>query len=167
MRHLTAIGILPLVLLTGLPAQAQMVTISPEQIGQIFCIGRQGNDMAPVLALTSPVLNAAIAYAEARSAAIQLAAPDEKPPLGDGVPWQSWQDYAPQCTVGEIKTSATMTGVSIDYAFPDQPDANWSDTLVLVPVVTKPGMPPFLRIDDITYATGGALQSALVDAFAP
>lgn len=167
MRRHTAIGILPFVLIATLPAQAQMVTTTPEQIGQIFCIGRLGNDMAPVLALTTPVLRAAIAYAEARSATIQLAAPDEKPPLGDGVPWQSWQDYAPQCSVGEIKTSATMTGVSIDYAFPDQPDASWTDTLVLVPVVTEPGMPPFLRIDDITYATGGTLQSALTDAFAP
>ena len=54
------LGLLPVGLAT-LPAQAQMITITPDQIGQIFCIGSLGNDMAPVEALLTPDLAAAVA----------------------------------------------------------------------------------------------------------
>ena len=146
---------------------AQEYGLAPHQIGEIFCLSRLSSDMAPVLALATPVLSTSIAHALARNEVIQRAAPDEKPPLGDGIPWQSHPDYAAQCTVGEYRSSATMSGIEIHYGFPDQPDANFTDTLVLVPVPVEPGLPPFLRIEDIAYATGGTLQQALTTAFAP
>jgi hypothetical protein len=147
------------------PAVAQDKGLSPQQIGQIFCLGRLANDMAPVLALSTPVLATAIAHAQARSDVIERAAPDEKPPLGDGIPWQSYPDYADQCSVGETTSSATMTGITIHYAFPEAPEADFTDTLVLAPVPVDTGMQPFLRIDDVVYATGGTLREALESSF--
>jgi hypothetical protein len=154
-----------LVFTLSIPASAQENGLAPHQIGEIFCLGRLASDMAPVLALTTPVLATAIAYAEARSDVIQRAAPDEKPPLGDGLPWQSYPDYAAECTVGDYSSSATMSGIKIHYGFPEAPEANFTDTLVLVPVPVEPGMEPFLRIDDVVYAAGGTLRESLDASF--
>jgi hypothetical protein len=158
---------LALALLLAPPVAAQQAGPSPQQIGEIFCLGRLSGDMAPILAIASPVLATGIAHAQARNDVIQRAAPDEKPPLGDGIPWQSYPDYAPECSVGEAVTSATMTGIKINYSFPGTPDANFSDILVLVPVPVEVGYEPFLRIDDVVYATGGTLSETLVNSFAP
>ncbi|HEY0031988.1 MAG TPA: hypothetical protein VGB81_01880 [Devosia sp.] len=147
------------------PAAAQENGLSPKQIGEIFCLGRLSNDMAPVLAITSPLLATTIAHAQARNDVVQRAAPDEKPPLGDGIPWQSYPDHATQCTVGNPVSSATMTGIEIDYGFPDSPEANFTDTLVLVPVPVQAGFEPFLRIDDVVYETGGTLVELLGSSF--
>lgn len=166
MRHLTAIGILPLILLSALPAQAQMVTISPEQIGQIFCIGSLGNDMAPVEALLTPGLSAVIADAWVKNAEAEAANPGDKPPLGDGVPWRSWQDYADGCEAIEGLTDVDVAFVEISYSFASEPSANYTNTLVLKPIVVTEGMAPFWRIDDIDLGEGNTLRSALAAAFA-
>ena len=94
------------------PSFAQMVTISPEQIGEIFCISRLGNDMAPVDGLLTAELTAAIADAEAKNDAIQQAHPDEKPPLGDGIPWQAFPDYASECKFGAVTLTRARAGSS-------------------------------------------------------
>ena len=70
-------------------ALAQPAALTPEHIAQIFCLARIGNDMAPVEGLLTPGLTSAIAAAEAENAVIAAQHPDEKPPLGDGIPWQS------------------------------------------------------------------------------
>ena len=167
MRHLITASLLPLVLLTSLPAQAQMVTISPEQIGQIFCIGSLGNDMAPVEALLTPELSAAIAEAYAVSDAYEAANPGDKPPMGDGVQWRSWQDYADGCTVTSGMTETDNATIEINYSFATEPAANYSNTLVLKPVVITDGMQPFWRIDDIALGEGHTLRQALTDAILP
>jgi hypothetical protein len=138
-----------------------MAALTPEQVGQIFCIARLGNDMAPVEAMLTPALASAIAAAEARSAEIQKRYPDEKPPLGDGVPWQAWPDYAPECTVGAVATEGSQSRVAIGYTFPDAPDAGFTDTLVLQQVEGTVSEHPVWRIDDISYGTEGTLRAAL------
>jgi len=70
------------------PTQAQMTIITPEQIGEIFCIASQGNDMVPVEALLTPQLSEAIAEARQRNVTLAAAHPDDKPSLGDGIPWR-------------------------------------------------------------------------------
>jgi hypothetical protein len=165
MRHLT-LAILPLVLLTALPAQAQMITISPEQIGQIFCIGSLGNDMAPVEALLTPDLAAVIADAWVKDAQAESANPGDKPPLGDGIPWRSYPDYADGCEAFEGLTDADVAFVEISYSFASEPSANYTNTLVLKPIIVTDGMEPFWRIDDIDLGEGNTLRSALAAAFA-
>jgi hypothetical protein len=160
-----AVFIALLALATTAPAEAQMVTITPEQIGEIFCIGSLGNDMAPVEALLTPDLATTIADALDRSDAIQTEHPDEKPPLGDGVPWRSWQDYADGCSVTGAVAAAGSATVTIAYSFADYPEANYSNSLLLKPIVVQQGLEPFWRIDDIDLGDGHTLRSDLIGAF--
>src|SRR5262245_41053361 len=97
------------------PAMAQPIPINPQQVGQIFCISRVGNDMAPVDGLLTPGLASAIAAAEDKNTVWEKANPGDKPPLGDGIPWQSWPDYAANCDVGDVKTIADHAQVGIHY----------------------------------------------------
>lgn len=152
----------PLLLVT--PAAAQMVTLSPEQIGQIFCISRLGNDMAPTEGLLTAALEAAIDVADAKNDAWEDANPGDKPPLGDGIPWQAWPDYAAQCTVGATTLMMDEAKVEIDYGFPDAPGANFTDTLLLQLV---PGEydEKVWRIDNIAYGTESDLQALLLNVF--
>ena len=152
--------------LTTLPAAAQMITLSPQQIGQVFCISRLGNDMAPVQGLLTPALTQAIADAEKKNADWEAKNPGEKPPLGDGIPWQSWQDYAPQCAVGNVDPVKDEARVAISYAFPDSPDANFTDKLHLFQVEDATIGTAVWRIDNVQYSDGGDLRSALLSAFA-
>ncbi|MDC9825718.1 hypothetical protein PRN20_18445 [Devosia sp. ZB163] len=151
--------------LLATPSFAQMVTISPEQIGEIFCIAREGNDMTPVEGLLTAELKSAIAEAEAKNDTIQKATPDEKPPLGDGIPWQAFPDYADTCTPGAVTLTPGEASVAIDYAFKDYPDANFSDSLMLKQVDDPATGASFWRIDNLAYATEGDLRTVLSSVF--
>lgn len=161
MRRLAAI---PLALLLAAPALAQdYIIMSPEQIGQIFCISRLGNDMAPIEAILTPELTAAIADADTKNAAYEDRYPGEKPPLGDGLPWQAAPDYAAQCTVGQATLMMDEASVKIEYGFPEYPSANFADTLMLKLVEGEYGEKVW-RIDNIIFADGN-MRDVLVSAF--
>jgi hypothetical protein len=148
------------------PTFAQQVNIAPAQIAEIFCIARLGNDMAPVQGLLTAELSAAIAEAELKNDVIQEAHPDEKPPLGDGIPWQAFPDYADQCRPGQVALMQDEASVAVDYAFKDYPDANFTDTLQLR-LVDDPaaGGARVWRIDNVAYGNEGDLRSVLASAF--
>jgi hypothetical protein len=167
MRHLATTGVLPLLLLATLPAQAQMITLEPEQIGQIFCIGSLGNDMAPVEALLSNDLQTLVAGAWEKNAAFEAAHPGDKPPLGDGLPWRSWPDYADGCTVGEGTTEREEATAVINYTFSDYPEANYTNFLVLKPATFDDGASVVWRIDDIDLGEGNTFRKVLAAAFEP
>jgi hypothetical protein len=166
MRHIlpTIVSLLSLPL-TSLPAQAQMVTISPAQIAEIFCIGSLGNDMAPVEALLTPQLTETIAHASDVNREFEAAHPGDKPPLGDGLPWRTWPDYADGCTVGEARIEPSSASVDINYSFAAQPDANYTNTLQLMAVDADDGLPAVWRIDDVDLGDGQTLRSLLVAMF--
>lgn len=159
--------LLALILLGMTPAAsfAQTIGLSPTQIGEVFCLGVQSGDEAPILALPSPVLATAIAYAEARNAVIARAYPDEKPPLGDGIPWTSFPDYPGICTVGAVETSGDATTVTIHYGFPEDPSVTYEDRLALTTVPAPYDSGTLNRIDDVLFDGGGNLRSALVTLF--
>lgn len=171
MRHLTVSGILPLLFLSALPAQAQdqMITITPEQIGQIFCIGRLGNDMSPVSGVMNDDLTSLIEDAFASSNAYLLDHPGDKPPMGDGVRWSTFPDYADGCTVGETSVRDLVAYVGINYTFSDYPEANYSDTLMLLPNYPENGPPYIWRLYDIQLGDGTTTReflSAAIEASA-
>lgn len=153
---------------TTLPASAQMITITPAQIGEVFCISRLGNDIGPTVGLLTPALTQAIAEAEEKNTAWETANPGEKPPLGDGIPWQSYPDYAAQCAAGNVEPvmEGAWVAVEINYVFPDALDANYTDRLHLRQVTDPSVSAPFWRIDNVEYSDGGDLRSTLVSAFA-
>jgi hypothetical protein len=138
--------------------------IEPDQIGQIFCIARLGNDMAPVEALLTPGLAGAIDEALYRDGEIAAMNPDEKPPLGDGIPWQSWPDYAPECTVARSSYEMDEARVWIDYGFSEAPDASFTDVLQLKLIEGPLGWNVW-RIDNVSYAVDSDLRTALVSVF--
>lgn len=152
-------------LASAIPTQAQMAIITPAQIGEIFCIASQGNDMAPVEALLTPQLSEAIGEARQKNAAFEAAHPGDKPPLGDGLPWRGWQDYADTCTVSEVITAPGTTSVTITYVFSSTPDATYTNSLRLQPVETETGLPPFWRIDDVDLGDHNTLRKVLLSGF--
>jgi hypothetical protein len=146
--------------LLAITASAALASsLSPGDIGDTFCAARVSGDMSKVEPLLSPDLAAAISDAQAKNDAIQKQYPDEKPPLGDGIPWQSFQDYAPQCMV--IGASGTLENPEavLFYQIPGQGGTSWSDRLVLTFVDGE------LRIGDIVYSDGSRLTETLVKAF--
>lgn len=147
------------------PTLAQPITLTPQQIGQIFCLSRLGNDMAPVNGLLTAGLTDEIADALARNDEIQKAHLDEKPPLGDGIPWQAYPDYADQCQPGSVNFMMDEARIRIDYAFKDYPDANFTDTLALKLIDDSTLGARIWRIDNISYATDGDLRAVLASAF--
>ena len=154
--------------LAALPAAADdgAAGLKPEQIGQIFCLSRLGTDEAAISGILSPELTAAIGEACARNDAWAAAnPPDDKPPLGDGIPWQAWPDYAAECTVGLATLMKTDAKVEIAYGFPESPDAGFTDTLLLTRVLNDAIGIEQWRIDNVAYATGGDLKASLAGAF--
>jgi hypothetical protein len=163
-------SLLTILLVAGLatvPARADdtMTTLKPEQIGQIFCLSRTGNDEAVIDGILSADLKTAIADAWAKDDAWETANPGEKPPLGDGIPWQAWPDYAAECNVGLVTLMKTDAKVEINYGFPEDASANFTDTLLLKRVDMPDYGTAFWRIDNIAYATEGDLKAVLAGAF--
>ena len=141
-----------------------MVTLKPEQIGQIFCLSRTGNDEGAITGLLSADLADTIDAAWQKDAAWSAANPGDKPPLGDGIPWQAWPDYAAGCDIGLVTLMKTDAKVEIAYHFPDEPDADFADVLLLKRV-DRENYPSVWRIDNVAYSTGNDLRSFLDSAF--
>jgi hypothetical protein len=146
------------------PAQDTMIVLTPEQIGEIFCISRMGNDMAPVEGLKSQTLRIAIEEAEQKNAVWEEANPGDKPPLGDGIPWQSYPDFAPVCTVTEVVYEMDRANVTVNYLFAVKPVVDFADHLELVLEEQSLGDLRW-RIDNVSYATDGDLRSTLLAIF--
>lgn len=116
--------------------------------GADFCAGRMADDMSSIEARLSPDLAAVLAAAMLRNDEIQAAHPDEKPPLGDGIPWSSWPDQPDACAVTATAHSATHSGITIRYSFADEPEADYEDTLVVMP---DPAGAQELLLDDVLF----------------
>ncbi|MEO7223325.1 MAG: hypothetical protein ABIY37_12705 [Devosia sp.] len=146
-------------------ADDTMAILTPEQIGQIFCLSQTGNDEAVIDGIMTAELKTAIADALAKDDAWEKANSGEKPPLGDGIPWGTWPDYATECTVGLVTLMKTDAKVEIGYGFPEQPDANYIDTLLLKKVDMADYQTSFWRIDNIAYSGGSDLKAQLIAVF--
>ena len=146
-------------LLASFPVAAEPA-IPPAAIAETFCAARTIGDMSLIEPYLSGALQEAIGTAMARNDLIQQTAPDEKPPLGDGVPWASYPDAPPSCDVDYEAVRTTPAAVPVSYDFADEPGAAWTDTLVLREIDGE------WRLDDIRY--GGSEQTLtdlLVAAF--
>lgn len=133
-----------------------------KRLGELFCQLKQGGDDQSVRYLLTKGLLAEIAKAEEKNDVIAKAASDEKPSLGDGVPFQSYPDVAPKCGPGAVAQVDGATQVDIEHAFPETPDANWTDRIV---VRVEDGL---AKVDDVLYGTDQyktGLRKALVEMF--
>jgi hypothetical protein len=148
----------------AVPAAAQDAGLTPEQLGEIFCISRLAGDLGALEGLMTVGLEQAIADAEAQNSAIAAASPDEKPPLGDGIPWAAYPDRPSSCAIGEPQWMMDEARLEITYEFDNAPDAGFSDTLLLQ-LVERTNAPKAWRIDNVAFANGGDLRTALLSAF--
>lgn len=172
MRFLTAAALLATVF-TALPVHAagdnepvgQMVVLKANQIGQIFCLSRIGNDEQVIMGILTTDLDKAIKDAEAKDAAYAKKYPDEEPPLGDGLGWQTHPDYADTCEVGLVTLSKTDAKVEIKYGYKAYPDENYTDTLILKKVPIEGMDVGYWRIDDVIYTDGTDMKQGLIQAF--
>lgn len=144
-----------------------MITITPEQIGEVFCIASLANEMDLVTPLLSADLKAAIDAALGRNAQFEAANPGDKPPLGDGLPWRSFPDYADGCTVGEVSIDPDEARVLVHYAFSEYPDGDYANELVLRPATIHGAAATVWRIHDVDLGDGSSLRSAMAGAFDP
>jgi hypothetical protein len=130
---------------------------------QAFCVLASAEDGMGRLYMVTPGLSDAIMAALGENEKRQAETPDEKPPLGDGIPWQSFPDVAPVCEAGATTADGDRLIAQVRYRFPDQPDAGWTDRLVLVK-----GEDGAYTIDDVMYGEDGeeSLRRVLKDAFA-
>lgn len=145
-------------LLVASPAHAAPAT--PQAFGEAFCAASLAGDMSPIESQLSPTLSVIVADAWTKNDALQAAHPDDKPPLGDGLPWRSWQDYADDCTIGDVEGTAESAKVQIRYGFAGNASAGYADRLILV------HRPDGWVLDDIEFDTGDTMRKALADAFA-
>jgi hypothetical protein len=116
------------------------------EIATLFCGARLAYDEQATRVLLTPELLEAIAVAEARDGKIAAANPDEKPPLGDGIPYQSYTDLASTCTAGAAGMENGILTIEVAYSFDDDPDAGWTDRLALVT-----GAEGKLLVDDVLF----------------
>ena len=171
MRTLTFVALLATAL-TALPVYAddnepvgQMVVLKANQIAQIFCLSRLGNDEAVIQGILSDDLNKAIKVAEKKDDDYARKNPGDEPPLGDGIPWQSSPDYGDKCDIGLVTLSKTDAKVEIKYSFKDDPQADYTDTLILKKVPIDGMDVGYWRIDDVIYPDGADLKSSLLSLF--
>ena len=162
MRRLAlALAALPLF---ATPSFAEMATVPPAEIGEVFCIARLGNDDGLLVGALHRELYQLIETALAVSEEASKAHPDEKPPLGDGIPWSSFPDYAAECSVGSVAVEGGTAKVTVQYGFPESRDADYADTLVLTQMSHPYDAATMIwRINDISYTTSGTLREVLAE----
>ena len=171
MRSLRLALALATALVAALPAYAedqpkdQMVVLKADQIGQIFCMSRQGNDDAVIEGILTDGLTKAIADANGKNDQYVKKYPDEAPPLENGIPWQSSPDYATTCTTGLVTLSKTDAKVEIKYHFDDYPAGDYVDTLILKKIPIEGMDVGYWRIDDVVYPDGTDMKADMIDAF--
>jgi hypothetical protein len=152
-------------LAVALSAGGALAADEPRGVAEAFCKARLADDEGKTLALLTPSLVKVIEEAKARNDVIAKATPDEKPPFGDGIPYQAFPDVAQGCEAGEISDKSGRVEVEVSYLFPDTPNADWTDRLKLVVDGHR------LLIDDILFANVAngepdqGLRRVLFDAF--
>jgi len=134
-------------------------------LGEAFCRARLAADEAATEALLTPSLRDAVQVALDRNAVIAEANPGEKPPFGDGIPYQSVMDTADTCLPGEAIEKASAVELPVRYGFDGAPNAGWTDTLLLVRAGAG------YLIDDIVFpgtpdgSAASSLRDTLLGAF--
>jgi hypothetical protein len=156
-------SVLTLAMVAAIASARADATANAKKLGDLFCLVgmRDGGEFGRQYLVTRS-LGAAIDEAVRKNAEIAAARPGDKPPLGDGVPFQSYPDAPPVCHAGKFAEAGGRQTVEVQYIFTDSPDANWTDRLVLAPEDGR------LRIDDVLFGTdnsGAGLRSALAELF--
>jgi hypothetical protein len=134
-----AIGALAALLAVS-PAAAK--SLSPAQVGTIFCYSRLSGDMAPVLAILTDDLRTLVEAAATKTGS-------------DSIAWQGKAGAVDNCQPVGATGTAEAPQVVLSYGFRDPGQAGFSDSIVMHFVDER------LRIDDIKFAGGSTLRAQL------
>lgn len=143
------------------PAKAEP---SAGDVAQAFCAARVKDDEAATRALLTPSLLKEIAEAERRNDIIAKEAPDDKPPLGDGIPYEAFQDAVATCIPGAEDEMSGRRRIGLTYTYASAQE-QWTDRLVLANEGER------LLVDDIMFANVAdgtedlTLRQVLLSAF--
>lgn len=148
----------------AVPSPSVGSDVTALELAERFCAAMVDGTIDP-LSLASPSLAEAISEAMAQNDAIQAETPDEKPPLGDGIPWSSWPDKPDSCLPVTAEEKSIFTRVIVEYGFAAAPTANYRDVLIVVPHRPDPGQAMQWRLDDVEMQGGVTLRAALQQAF--
>jgi hypothetical protein len=118
---------------------------TPESVVSAFCAAHVAAAVNAHDPLLTPSLKQLISDAWKKSGEYEAAHPGDEPPLGDGIQFQAYPDWAPICRPGYVSSGATDTTVDVEYVFPDTEGADWTDRLVLQSEGER------LLIDDVLY----------------
>jgi hypothetical protein len=136
-----------------------------QQLGRIFCVlGRSDGGQFGRMYLLSRSLTQLVNDALKKNDEIASAKPNDKPPLGDGIPYQSFPETAPVCKPGKLTDKGREQVLEIAYSFPETSIDGWTDQLVLI---AEDGR---LRIDDVLFGIGesaNGLRKMLSDLVKP
>ncbi|MCV0396126.1 MAG: hypothetical protein K5872_04890 [Rhizobiaceae bacterium] len=133
-------------------------------VAERFCALQAKGDDAALRPMLSTALADLLSEAEERNAIIASGAPDEKPPLGDGIPWRTFPDVTEACAPASVRETDNATLVAVRYRIAGE-EAGWKDTLVLRRENGR------LAIDDVMYQLfptdtyRGSLRRFLKDSF--
>jgi hypothetical protein len=120
---------------------------TPESVVSAFCAAHAAAAVNAHDPLLSPSLKQLIADAWTKNGEYEAAHPGDKPPLGDGIQFQAYPDWAPICRPGAVSSGVTDTTVDVEYVFPDTEGSDWTDRLVLLVEGDR------LLIDDVLYGS--------------
>ncbi len=108
-----------MLLATAPLSEAARAADDPREVAEAFCKAREANNDDATRALLTPSLIGEVDAAQARSDVIAKANPEDKPPLGDGIPYQAFPDVPKDCTVGDVAERSGSIEVKVTYSFPD------------------------------------------------
>jgi len=124
------------------------VMTAPDHVAGKFCRLNDRKDDTAIKRILSTDLRTLWEQAQAKSDDWAKKNPGEKPPLGDGIHTQAYADFAAICRVENISGDDTRREATIYHGFPGDPQAGWSDRLVLIPEKGS------WVIDEILFAPG-------------
>ncbi len=129
-------------MLLASPASAQDGSAA-KALTDAWCQAVIALDDAAATALMSAELKQDVALARAASDAFAAAHPDEKPPLGDGLPLTAFPDKVEHCEASEVEPS----GALMTFSAAPGGAATWTDRIEFAP-----GPEGRLLVGDVLYA---------------
>ncbi len=131
-----------LTIIAATTARAQDITAA-EALAIEYCAAAIRFDEAAAEILMSPALRSLIAEARSANDAYLTKYPEDKPPLGDGLPLTGYQDAAESC----LPESVTESSAVLVFAPASSPTDIWRDQIEFE--VQADGT---LAVSDILYA---------------
>jgi hypothetical protein len=136
---------------------------TPQELAALWCTAAWQHDDVAATELMAPSLQELVARATEASAAFALRFPDEKPPLGDGLPLSAFPDPTQECRAESLSAEEIV----LLYTPLPSGEGQWRDKLLLESIPGT-GDPNQVLVADILFdlPRGHRLSGWLIEAAA-